>query len=69
MRMTAMQEVALERARQVAFPFADAVRKRDSAMVRRITAGLSWEEAVALAVVMAEAGDLLRLKAVKDGAT
>ena len=58
--------LAISRSKAVAFRFVAAVKASDSAMVRMITDGLSWEELAGLAIVLAECADTTRLKVVKD---
>ena len=66
MNATGRRALAIFRAKSVAFRFVGAVKARDSAMVRKILAGMEWEDLAGLAVVLAEVADTTRLKVVKD---
>lgn len=66
MNATARRALAIFRAKSVAFRFVEAVKARDSAMVRKIIGGLEYEDLAGLAVVLAEVADTTRLKVVKD---
>jgi hypothetical protein len=57
---------AVERAKGVAFQFVTAVRNGSAAGVQRVANGLDWHEMAALAVVLAEAADPVKLKVVKE---
>lgn len=57
---------AVERAKGVAFQFVTAVRNGSAAGVQRVANGLEWHELAALAVVLAEATDPVKLKVVKE---
>ena len=67
--LTARETAAvLGRAGDAAFPFLAAVRSRNARAVRQAWDSLSRDGQAALAVMLAEAADPMRLKTVKEGA-